>query len=81
MGITSSLPRTTQFTNPTPRSNSTIRCFNCQQVGHVKTNCPKLALVIDNSEPLLDDTNEDIELENEVYELDKAMIYDNDVRI
>ena len=77
LGMISSLPKTTQFTNPTPRTNSTIRCFNCQQVGHVKTNCPKL----DNSEPLLDYTNEDIELENEVYVLDEAMIYDNDVII
>ena len=25
----SSLPKTTQFTNPTPRINSTIRCYKC----------------------------------------------------
>ena len=75
------LPKTTQFTNTFPRTNPNVKCFNCQQVGHVNTNCPKLALVIDNSEPLPDDSNEEIELGNEVYELDEAMIYDNDVRI
>ena len=73
-----SLPKTTQFTNSFPRTNPNIKCFNCQQVGHVKTNCPKLALVIDNSEPLPDATNEEIELENEVYELHEAMINDNE---
>ena len=29
MDMTRSLPKTTQLTNPTPRSNSIIRCFNC----------------------------------------------------
>ena len=69
-----SLPKTTQFSNTFPRTNTNVKCFNCQQVGHVKTNCPKLALVIDASEPLPDDTNEEGELEDEVYELDGAMI-------
>ena len=73
-----SLPKTTQFTNSFPRTNPNVKCFNCQQVGHVKTSCPKLALVIDNYEPLPDDTNEEIELENEVYELDEAMINDSE---
>ena len=50
-----SLPKTTQFTNAFRRTNPNVKCFNCQQVGQVKTNCPKLALVIDNSEPLPDD--------------------------
>ena len=53
VGMNSSLPKTSQFTNPTPRTSSSIRCFNCQQVGHVKTNCPKLALVMDSSNPFL----------------------------
>ena len=50
--MTISLPKTTQFINPTPRSNSTIRCFKCQKVGHVKTNCLKLVQVMDDSNPL-----------------------------
>ena len=33
--MTSSLPKITQVTNPTPRSNSIIRCYKCQKVGHV----------------------------------------------
>ena len=73
-----SLPKTTQFTNAFPRTNPNVKCFNCQHVGHVKTNFPKLTLVIDNSEPLPDDTNEEIELDNEVYELEETMINDNE---
>ena len=77
-GTNSSLPKTNQFTNPNPRTNSTIRCFNCQQVGHVKTNCPKLALVMDNSNPLPTNDNKELELEDEIYELDEEMINENE---
>ena len=76
--MNNSLPKTTQFTNAFPRTNTNVKCFNCQKIGHVKTNCPKLALVIDTFEPLPDDTNEEIELQNEVYELDEAMINYNE---
>ena len=78
VSISNSLPKTTQFMNPSPRTNSTIRCFNCQQVGHVKTNCPKLALVMDASEPLPAHNNEELELENKIYELDETTINDNE---
>ena len=78
MSMNNNPPKTTQFTNSLPRTNPNIKCFNCQQVGHVKTNCPKLALVIDNSEPLPEDANEEVELEDEVYELDEAMINDSE---
>ena len=78
VGMNSSLPKTTQFTNPTPRTNSTLRCFNCQQIGHVKANCPKLALVMDNSNPLPTNDDKELELEDEIYELDAAMINENE---
>ena len=76
--MNSSLPKTSQITNPTPRTNSTIRCFNCQQVGHVKTNCPKLALVMDSSNPFPTNENKELEFEDEIYELDDAMINENE---
>ena len=78
VGMNSSLPKTSQFTTPNPRTNSTIRCFNCQQVGHVKTNCPKLALVMDSSNPLHTNENNELEFEDEIYDLDEAMINDNE---
>ena len=78
MSPKNSLPKTTQFSNTIPRTNTNVGCFNCQQLGHVNTNCPKLALVIDTSEPLPNDTNEEVELEDEVYELDEAMINDSE---
>ena len=71
--MTNSLPKTTQFTNPTPRANSTIRCFNCRQVGHVKTNCPKLTIVMDYSNPLPTNDSKKFELKGEIYGLDKAI--------
>ena len=78
VGMNSSLPKNSEFTNPTPRTNSTIRCFNCQQVGHVKTNCPKLALVMDSSNPFPTNENKELEFEDEIYDLDEAMINDNE---
>ena len=78
VGMNSNHPKTSQFTNPTPRTNSTIRCFNCQQVGHVKTNCPILALVTDSSNPFPTNENKELEFEDEIYDLDEAMINDNE---
>ena len=52
ISTSNSLPKTTQFTNPSPRTNNSIRCFNFQQIEHVKTNCLKLALVLDTYGPL-----------------------------
>ena len=60
VGMNSSLPKTAQLTNPTPRTNSTIRCFNCQQVVHVKTSCQKLALVMDDSNALPTNDNKEL---------------------
>ena len=48
----SSLPKTIPCINPTPRSNSTIRCYKCRKVGHVKANCSKMIIVLDDSNPL-----------------------------
>ena len=71
--MTSSLPQTTQFTNPTPRINSTIRCYKCWKVGHVKADCSKLIIVMDESNPLPTNDNKEFKLEDEIYELDKAI--------
>ena len=73
MDMTRSLAKTTQFTNPTPKTNSTISCFKCRKVGHVKTNCPKLAIVMDDSNPLHTNDSNEFELEDENYELYKAI--------
>ena len=73
MDMTRSLPKTTESTNPNPRANSTIRCFNCRQIGHIKTNCPKLAIVMDDSNPLPTNDSKKFELEDENYGLDKAI--------
>ena len=71
--MTSSLPKTIQSTNLTTRSNSTIRCFNCRQVGNIKTNCPKLTKVMDDPNPLPTNDSKKFELEDEIYELDKTI--------
>ena len=69
----SSLPKTIQCINPTPRSNSTIRCFKCRKIGHVKADCSKLIIVMDDSNPLPTNDSKNIELEDEIYELEKAI--------
>ena len=71
--MTSSLPKTIQCINPTPRSNRIIRCYKCRKVGHVKASCSKLIIVMDDSNPLPTDDSKNIELEDEIYELDKAI--------
>ena len=73
MDMTRSLPKTTQFTNPTPRINSTIRCYKCWKVGHVKADCSKLIIVMDDSNPLPTNDSKEFELEDEIHELDKAI--------
>ena len=69
----SSLPKTTQSTNLTPRANSTIMCFNCRQVVHIKTNCSKLIKVMDDSNPLPTNDSKEFKLEDEIHELDKTI--------
>ena len=69
----SRLSKTTQFTNPTPRINSTIRCYKCRKVGHVKADCSKLIIVMDESNPLPTNDSKKFELEDEIYGLDKAI--------
>ena len=73
MDMTRSLQKTIQCINPTPRSNRIIRCYKCQKVGHVKANCSKLSIVLDDSNPLPTDDSKNIELEDENYGLDKAI--------
>ena len=71
----SSLPKTIQCINPTPRSNRIIRCYKCKKVGHVKANCSKMIIVMDDSNPLPTDDSKNIELEDEVHELDKTISF------
>ena len=73
MDMISSLPKTTQFTNPTPRIDSTIRCYKCWKVGHVKADCSKLTIVMDESNPLPTNDSKKFELDDEIYGLDKAI--------
>ena len=73
MDMISSLPKTTQFTNPTPRIDSTIRCYKCWKVGHVKADCSKLIIVIDESNPLPTNDSKKFKIEDEIYDLDKAI--------
>ena len=78
MDMTRSLPNTTQFTNPTPRINSTIRCYKCWKVGHVKADCSKLIIVMEDSNPLPTNDSKDFELEDEIHELDKTISIEHD---
>ena len=73
MDMTRSFPKTIQCINPTPRSNSIIRCYKCGKVGHVKADCSKLIKVMDDSYPLPTNDNKQFELEDEIYGLDKAI--------
>ena len=71
--MTISLSKTIQCISPTPRSNSIIRCYKCRKVGHVKADCSKLIIVMDESNPLPTNDSKKFELEDEMYDLDKAM--------
>ena len=69
----SSLPKTIPCINPTPRSNRIIRCYKCQKVGHVKADCSKLIIVMDDSNPLHTNDSKESKLEDEIHGLDKAI--------
>ena len=69
----SSLPKTIQCINPTPRSNRIIRCYKCRKVGHIKANCSKLIIVMDDSNPLPTNDSKEFKLKDEIHELDKAI--------
>ena len=71
--MSNSFPKTTQLLNPTPRSNSTIRCFKCRKIGHVKADCSKLIIVMDDSNSLPSNDSKKFELEDENYGLDKVI--------
>ena len=71
--MTSSLPKTLQCINPTPRSNRIIRCYKYRKVGHVKANCSKMIIVMDDSNPLPTNDSKKFELEDDNYGLDKAI--------
>ena len=71
--MTSSLPKTIQCINPTPRSNRIIRCYKCWKVGHVKADCLKMIIVMDDSNPLPTHDSKEFKLEDEIYGLDKAI--------
>ena len=71
--MTISLPKTIQCINPTPRSNRIIRCYKCRKIGHIKADCSKLIKVMDDSNPLPTNDSKKFELEDEMYDLDKAM--------
>ena len=69
MDMTRSLPKTKRII----RSNRIIRCFKCRKVGHVKANCSKMIIVMDDSNPLPTNDSKKCELEDEIYGLDKAI--------
>ena len=71
--MTRSFPKTIQGINPTPRSYSIIRCYKCRKVGHVKADCSKLIIVMDDSNPLPTNDSKKFELEDEIYGLEKAI--------
>ena len=69
----SSLPKTIPCINPTPRSNRIIRCYKCQKVGHVKADCSKLIIVMDDSNPLPTNDSKESKLEDEIHGLDREI--------
>ena len=69
----SSLPKTIQCINPTPKSNRIIRCFKCRKIGHVKGDCSKMIIVMDDSNPLPTNDSKEFKLEDEIHELDKTI--------
>ena len=71
--MSNGFPKTIQCINPTPRSNRIIRCYICRKVGHVKADCSKLIIVMDDSNPLPTNDSKKFELEDEIYDLDKAI--------
>ena len=76
--MTISLPKTIQCINPTPRSNRIIRCYKCRKVGHVKANCSKMIIVMDDSNPLPTNDSKEFKLEDEIHELDKIISIKHD---
>ena len=68
-----SLPKTIQCIDPIPRSNRIIRCYKCRRVGHVKADCSKLIIVMDDSNPLPTNDSKNFKIEDEIYDLDKAI--------
>ena len=69
----SSLPKTIQCIDPISRSNRIIRCYKCRKVGHVKADCSKLIIVVDDSNPLPTNDSKKFKLEDGNYGLDKAI--------
>ena len=76
--MTISLPKTIQCINPTPRSNRIIWCYKCRKLGHVKADCSKLIIVMDDSNPLPTNDNKEFKLEDEIHELDKTISIEDD---
>ena len=74
----SSLPKTIQCINPTPKSNRIIRCFKCRKIGHVKADCSNLIIVMDDSNPPPTYDSKEFKLEDEIHELDKTISIEHD---
>ena len=76
--MTSSLPKTIQCIDPIPISNRIIKCYKCRKVGHVKANCSKMIIVMDDSKPLPTNDSKEFKLEDEINELDKTISIKHD---
>ena len=72
------LPKTIQCIDPIPRSNRIMRCYKCRKVGHVKADCSKLIIVMDDSNPLPTNDSKEFKLEDEIHELDKTISVKHD---